>query len=259
MTEQQLREALSNCRADLEAGPGVRRSLRDRREALLLTGSVKEVLAQDFEIRVLEIKLEIAAAKAKTFGEKLAHIDHERMRWSGVEMPSDLELKELLVRVEHEHPGLLDRRDTYIARDFAGEFKRAFFGVGSITRLSEPTSKITFETHCDRLNGLLRRHRHTEVEGDVILAAVIAWGDCDYRLPDPRFGQLAECSLDPLHNSGRAPSPVWREVLAGRAPLRQALSPRGLVRSAQPLPQVKIFQENAAGRMVESETMVRGG
>lgn len=227
MTEQQLREALSDCRADLEAGPGVRQSLRDRREALLLTGSVEEVLALDFEIRVLDIKLEISAAKAKSLGQKLYFVDRERLRWSGVEMPSDEQLKQLLALVEQEHPRLLDRNENaYIRRNVEDEFKRAFYAVGSITRLSEPTQKIAFSTHVDRLNGLLRRRGHTDVEGDVVMAALIAWGDVDYRFQDPRHGQVAEVSLDPLHNSGRAPSPVWREVLSGKSSLRKPLPPR---------------------------------
>jgi hypothetical protein len=226
MTEQQLRESLANARADLEAAPRVREALLDRRKAMLLTSSVGEVIAVDDEIRVVDIKVEIAQAKAKACGEKLAFIDRERARWLGVEMPTDAELKKLLELVEREHPQLLDRRDTYIRRNVEDEFKRAFYAVGSITRLSEPTQKIAFSTHVDRINNLLRRRGHTEVEADVVMAALIAWGDVDYRLQDLRHGQLAEVALDPNHNTGKPPSPVWREVLAGKSALRKPLPPR---------------------------------
>jgi hypothetical protein len=91
-------------------------------------------------------------------------------------MQTDEELKQLLALAEREHPGLLDRDpNAYPARNFAGEFKSAFYAIGLITRLAEPTKKIAFSTYADRLNGLLRRRGHTEVEGDVVMAAVIAW------------------------------------------------------------------------------------
>ena len=238
MTEAELRHSLANARADLAAVPGVRKALLKRREAMLLTATVDENLAVDGEIRVLDVKADIAQAKATAFEQELAFIDRERARWAGVAMPTDAELKELLALVEREHPRLLDResdRKAYISRNFAEEFKRAFYAVGRVTRLPEPTSKIALSTHIDRLNGLLPRGH--AVEADVIFAAAIAWGDVDYRFNSPRYGQLAELSLDPLHNTGRAPSPVWREILAGR-PLRKALPPRmaadssiGLVRT----------------------------
>jgi hypothetical protein len=238
MTEQQLRQALANARADIAAAPRVHKALLEQREAMLMTATVDEIIAVDDEIRVLDIKVEIARAKAAAFGQELGFIDRERARWAAVDMPSDEQLKQLFALVEREHPRLIERNpNAYISRNIADEFKTAFYGVGSVARLVEPTQKISFSTHCDRLNGLLRRRRHQEVEGDVVMAAVIAWGDCDFRLPDSRYGQLAECSLDPLHNSGKPPSPVWREILAGK-PLRKALPPRaapdrtiGLVRA----------------------------
>jgi hypothetical protein len=171
----------------------------------------------------------MSQARIKTAGQELDRIVRERARWSGVAMPTDAELKRLLAAVEREHPGLLDReRDAnrQTPRDFAREFKTAFFAVGSITRLPEPTQKIAFATCADRLNSLLRRCGHTEVEADVIMAAVIAWGDVDYRMQDLLVGQIAEVSLDPLHTSGRAPKSVWRAVLDGQASLRKPLSPR---------------------------------
>jgi hypothetical protein len=229
LTEQQLRQSLANARADLEAAPRVRKALLERREALLLTSTVDEIIAVDDEMRVLDIKIEIARAKAAKFGQELSFIDRERARWIGVDTPSDAQLKQLLALVEREHPGLIESSpNPYYSRNVDAEFKAAFYAVGSITRLSEPTSKVSFATHVDRINGLLRRRGHTEVEGDVVLAALVAWGDVDYRLQDLRYGQTAECALDPLHNTGRAPSPVWREILAGSKPLRKALPPRAV-------------------------------
>jgi hypothetical protein len=204
----------------------------------VLTASVDEIVAVDDKARALNIKAEISQAKIKAFGQELDCVERERARWVGVDMPTDAELKQLLALVERAHPRLLDRDpNAYIVRNVDDEFKRAFYGVSSITRLAEPTQKIAFSTHVDRLNDLLRRRGHAEVEGDVVFAAAIAWGDVDYRLQDMRYGQVAEVSLDPLHNTGRAPSPVWREILAGK-PLRKASPPRmvadrtiGLVRT----------------------------
>ena len=231
MTEQQLRQALANARADLEAAPRVRKALLDRREAMLLTASVDEIIAVDDEVRTLNIKAEIAQAKAAAFGRELAYIEHDRARWFGVDMPTNAELKQLLALVEREHPRLLDRDpNAYIVRNVDDEFRRAFYGVGSITRLAEPTQKIAFSAHVDRLSDLLRRRGHAEVMGDVVLAAVIAWGDFDYRLQDLRYGQVTEVSLDPLHNTGRPPKAAWRALLDGSASLRRPLPPKGVDR-----------------------------
>ena len=223
---EQLRQAIATARGDLEAAEREREALRCRRSAILTTASVDEIVAVDDKARALDIKIEISQAKIKTFGQKLADIERERARWIGVEMPTDAELKQLLALVEKGYPQLLDRRDTYIARNFAHEFKSAFYAVGLITRLDQPTQKITFSTHVDRLNNLLRQRGHTDVEGDVVMAAVIAWDDFDYRLQDLRYGQVTEVSLDPLHNTGRPPKAAWRALLDGSASLRRALPPR---------------------------------
>jgi hypothetical protein len=249
---EQIRQAIGAARVDLEAAEREREALRLQRAAMLTTASVDEIVAVDDKARALTIKVEISQAKITAFGRELDRVERERARWGGVAMPTGAELKQLLALVEREHPRLLDRDpNAYIARNVDDEFKRAFYGVGSITRLSEPTQKIAFSTHVDRLNDLLRRRGHAEVMGDVVMAAVIAWGDSDYRLGDPRYGQLTEASLDPLHNTGRAPSAAWREILAGVAPLRQALPPRGVIRlpAAQPIP--KFYQEGGDGRMHE--------
>jgi hypothetical protein len=228
MTETEIRKTIAAARADLAAASREKEALRERRPAMLLSASVDEIIALDDAVWALNIAIEIAQAKIAKLGPELACIEREQARWLGVAMPSDEQLRRLLALVETEHPRLLDRNpNAYISRNFAGEFKSAFYALGLITRLAEPTQKIAFSTHVDRINGLLRRRGHTEVEGDVVLASVIAWGDCGYRLQDLRYGQTTECALDPLHNTGRAPSPVWREILAGRS-LPKALPPRAV-------------------------------
>jgi hypothetical protein len=154
-------------------------------------------------------------------------------------MPTDAELKQLLALVERGYPQLLDREsNSYIVRNFDAEFKSASYTVGSMRCQAEQTRKITFSAHVDRVNTLLRRRGHSEVEGDVVMAAVLAWGDSDYRLPNSRYGQLTEVSLDPLHNTGTPPRAAWREILRG-APLRQTLpprlAPRSVVRAGAPV------------------------
>ena len=184
MTEaEQLRQAIATARGDLEAAERAREELRLRRAEMLTTSTVDEVVAVDDEARVLNIKIEISQAKVRAFGQKLDHIERERARWVGVDMPTDAELKQLLTLVQREHPRLLDRNpNAYISRNVDYEFKLAFYGVGSITRVSlEAPPKIAFSTHIDRLNDLLRRRGHAEVEGDNVMAAAIAWGDVDYR------------------------------------------------------------------------------
>jgi hypothetical protein len=101
-------------------------------------------------------------------------------------------------------------------RNFAAEFKSAFYAIGLMLRLAEPTQKISFSTHVDRINDSLRKRGHMEVEGDVIMAAVIAWNDSDYRLQGSRYGQVAEVALDPWR--GRAPSDSWRRLLLTAEP-----------------------------------------
>ena len=166
---ERIRQALATDRADLEAAERERETIRERRPAMLLTASVDEIIAVEDTARALSIRVEIAQAKIKTFGQRLASAEREQARWAGVAMPADAELKQLLALVEREHPQLLDRerdRNAYISRNFADEFKRAFYGVGSIARLAEPTQKIAFSTHVDRINNLLRGRGHPEVEGD---------------------------------------------------------------------------------------------
>ena len=109
-------------------------------------------------------------------------------------MPSDEQLKQLLALVEREHPRLIERNpNAYIVAISPTSSRRAFYGVGSMPRLSEPTQKVVFSTHVDRLNNLLRRRGHPEVDGDVVLAALIAWA-IPFRLQDLQFGMVAEAA-----------------------------------------------------------------
>ncbi len=224
---EQLRQAIATARGDLEAAERAREELRFRRAEMLLTASVEEIIAIEDKAWALGIEIEISQAKIKAFGQKLDHIERERARWVGVDMPTDTELKQLLALIENGYPRLLDRRDSYIVRGVAAEFKSAFYAVGSMRRLAEPTQKVTFSTHIDRVNTLLRSRGHAEVEGDVIMAAVIAWA-IPFRLQDLQYGMVAEAALDPY--TGQPPSPAaWRGLLDGSAPLPRPLPPRGVV------------------------------
>ena len=225
---ERIRQALATARADLEAAERERETLRERRPAMLLTASVDEIIALDDTVWGLKIKAEIAQAKVKAFGYELAHIERERARWVGVDMPTDTELKQLLALIENGYLRLIVRRDSYIVRGVAAEFKSAFYAVGSMRRLPEPTQKVTFSTHIDRVNNLLRSRGHAEVEGDVIMAAVIAWA-IPFRLQDLQYGMVAEAGLDPY--TGQPPSPAaWRGLLDGSAALPRPLPPRGVDR-----------------------------
>jgi hypothetical protein len=192
----------------------------------VLTASIDEIAAVDDKARALNIKVEFSQAKITTFGLELDRVERERARWGGVDMPTDAQLKRLLALVERGYPQLLDREsNAYIVRNFDAEFKCAFYAVGSMRRLEEPTQKIVFST--DRINGLLRSRGHAQVEGDVVMAAVIAWG-IPFRLQALRYGQVAEVALDPY--TGKAcSSDAWRGLLDGSTSLRQPLPPRGVV------------------------------
>ena len=50
----------------------MRKVLLERRAAMLMTATVDEIFAVDDEMRVLDIKVEIAQAKIAAFGQELA-------------------------------------------------------------------------------------------------------------------------------------------------------------------------------------------
>ena len=240
MTEQQLRQAVANARADIAAAPRVREAILERRTAMLLTATVDEILSVADELRVLDVKVEIARAKATAFGQELAHIDRERARWSGVDMPSDQELDQLLALVVAAYPSLsLNREQSKFdvgVRNPGREFKLAFFAVGRMGRLAQPRTDRYFSSIVDDMNGLLRAHGLGDIAGNSALAAIVAWNDVPFRLADQKRGQQLEVGL--ARNSGTpCSSEGWRGLLRGK-PLRKALPPRmaadhsiGLVRA----------------------------
>ena len=130
-----------------------------------------------------------------------------------------------------------------------GPFRRAMFAIGHQFRLAEPSTKIYYVTHCDRVNDFLTRFDMAEVDGSAIMAAIVCQSDISYRLNDPAQGQVIEIALDPY--SGAKCSNAWAALLQG-APLRAPLPARAAPKiSAQPIPRPRIYQESADGRMVE--------
>jgi hypothetical protein len=176
-----------------------------------LTASVDEIIAVGDKARALNIKVEISQAKITAFGQELACLE----------------------LVEREHPRLIERNpNAYISRNIADEFKRAFYDVGSITRLSEPSQKVVFSTHVDRLNNLLRTRGHPEV-GSMTRAVA--------RSPNALWTPCI-----------RAPKSVWRDILAGGSQLRSPLPPRGAVTlEADRAPRPRVLEQGADGSMHE--------
>jgi hypothetical protein len=78
---------------------------------------------------------------------------------------------------------------------------------------------------------------------------VIAASDVPYRLPDGRYGQVAELALDRF--SGKKTTNAWR-LLKG-SPLRPPLAPRLALKlpAGRVIPRPRVFQEDSAGVMRE--------
>ena len=207
--------------------------LQDRRETLLLTASVDEILALDGEIRRQEIAGEIAQAKADALRGDLHWAREEVKRWAGVDLPSDAELEQLLDIVSAAHPNEF-RYDLQ-------EFKRAMLAVGRLGRLSEPSNDRYVSSMLDDANEILRARRLQSINGDMLLAAALAWADCVWREADTPMGQQLGLGLAKL-NQGAPAVAKWRDVLSGKANLLAPLPPRNARASSStyPTPRVKI-------------------
>jgi hypothetical protein len=224
--------------------------LQDRREPLLLTASIDEILKIDDEIRRQEIAGEIAQAKADALREDLYWARENAKRYAGVSMPSDDELERLLAIVTED----VDMpRLTNPSREILDEFRRAFYSVARLGRLPEPDAGRYFVSSLDDANETLRAQRLQGIEGDTMLAAAIAWGDVVWRAPDKAVGQWQEIGLARL-NQGAPARPVWREILACRADVLAPLAPRGMRSSATSYPTrpVRILEQGADGQMHEA-------
>jgi hypothetical protein len=164
--DAEFRNAKANATAEVER-------LRDRRKRLLVGGDIDEILALDDEIRRQEISGEVADARARELLGPIYFSREELKRWAGVNMPTDDELDQLLAIVIAAHPEEF--------RNAPKEFKRAFYAVGRLGRLNEPSTDRYFVSSIDDANEILREHRLQGIEGDMLLAAVIAWGDISWR------------------------------------------------------------------------------
>ena len=217
--------------------------LRGRRKGILLSGDVDEVERIDAQIRRHEIEVEIADAKALSLRGELHFAREEAKRWVGVTMPTDDELGKLLDIVAAAYPGEF--------RHNLEEFRRAFFACGRLGRLPEPSTDRYFISSVDDANEILRARRLKSIEGDMLLAATIAWGDLKWRAADKATGQSLEVSLA-RPNTGSPAIPRWREILKG-VPLQAPLPPRGMRGASYATPNVKIYRESADGAMREAD------
>jgi len=248
-TESEIFEAYEAERSALADAQAEIKAMQKHRITLLTTGTPEDVLALDNEIRLEGIKIEIAAARMGPLKQDLDRAQFERQRWTGVDMPTDDELDRLLTIVSAAYPDLKLAREQgrfdISSRDHRREFKRAFFAIGRMGRLAEPSSDRYFHAIVDDVNRLLSGRRHAEVEGDAIMCAILAWADVQHRPADASFGQLTEVALARI-GQGAPARPVWRDILAGRANLLAPLPPRNARGSSStyPVPRVTIRYPN---------------
>ena len=173
-------------------------------------------------------------------------------------MPSADELDKLYKIVTAAYPDLKLAREQgrfdIGTRDHRDEFRRAFFAVGRMGRIAEPSPDRYFSAIVDDVNRVLSAHRHKEVEGDAAMCAILAWGDVAHRPADAAFGQLTEVALARI-NQGTPARPAWREILTGKANLVAPLPPRSMRSSSASYPTrpVRILEEGADGQMRESD------
>ena len=223
--------------------------LQDHRKRLLLTSPIDEILALDAEIRRQEIASEIAQAKADALRGGIYWGREEAKRYAGVDMPSAAELERLLSIVTDAVD--MPRLDNP-SREILAEFRRAFYSVGRLGRLPEPSADRYFVSSLDDAHEVLRAQRLQGVEGDAMLAAALAWGDVTWRAPDRAIGQLQEIALAKL-NQGAPARAVWRDILSARADVLAPLPPRGQRASSSTYPHrgVAVYREGPDGAMTK--------
>ena len=232
---------MADAKAEIQA-------MQEHRLTLLKTGTPEDVLALDDEIRLEGIKIEIENARMAPLKVELDHVRRENSKWIGVVMPSADELDIFYKIVVVAHPGhKLERETTRFEyeRNHRDEFKRAFFAVGRMGRLSEPSGDRYFHAVVDDINRVLSARRLSDVGGHAVMCAILAWGDVQHRPADAAFGQLAELAIAKI-NQGAPARPVWRDLLTRKANLVAPLPPRNAHASAStyPVPRVTIRYPN---------------
>jgi hypothetical protein len=253
-TESEIAEALEKERSALAAAKAEIARLQELRPRLLKTETVDEIIELDDEIRRETIAAEIAAARMAPLKIELEMVQHERAKWSGVEMPSAGELDRLLAIVTAAYPELKlareqGRFDTSL-RDHRYEFRAAFYAVGRLGRLAEPDAGRYFSSVVDDANSILRGRHIKEVDGDAVMCAVLAWGDAQHRPADAAFGQMTEVAIAKIHQ-GTPARPVWRDLLAGKANLLAPLPPRNTHASSSSYPEPRVRIRYGDGREVD--------
>ena len=216
--------------------------LQEHRATLLRTSTVDEIIEIDDEMRRQKIMVEIAEARARGLMGELFFTREEAKRWAGVAMPTDAELAKLLDIVLAAHPGDF--------RHNLEEFRRAFYAVGRLGRLGEPSDDRYFVSMVDDANEILRARRLESANGDMFCAAVLAWGDVCWREADASVGQPLELGLAKIYQ-GTPARPVWRDILSGAANLPPPLPPRNMRASSSSYPEPRVRIRYGDGREVD--------
>jgi hypothetical protein len=230
--DTEYREARANAEAEVAR-------LLDRRKTLLLTELVDEVLALDNEINRQKVVSEMAQAKANELRGDIYVAREIAKQYAGVMMPTDDELERLLAIVTEAVD--FPRLSGTPSRDVLDEFRRGFYACGRLGRLNEPATDRYFSSTLDDVSEILRDRRLRDVNGDVVLASALAWGDIVCRGADKDIGQMLEVSLAKRY-TGTPPRPVWRDLLNGRANVQKPFPPRhlGASSSAYPIPRLTV-------------------
>ena len=179
-TLPELETAMASNRAAKSDTESEIAELQDRRKRVLLSGDIDVIEEIDQQIRRHNIEVEIADAKARELHGFIYLAREEAKRWAGVNMPTDDQLAKLFEIVSAAHPGEF--------RDSPKQFRSAFYAVGRLGRLSEPSSDRYFVSSLDDANEITREARLESVDGDLFLAACLAWGDISWRAHDKATG-----------------------------------------------------------------------
>jgi hypothetical protein len=254
-TETELAEAYEEQRAALaDAQDEIKTMQRHRVDLLRTTGRPEDVVSLDAEIKLENIKIEIANARMVPLKNHLDMVRQEAAKWAGVDMPSSDELDKLLEIVTAARPDLnLSReqgRFDISVRNHREEFRQAFYAIGRMGRLAEPDAGRYFSSIFDDANSILRARRIKEIEGDAFQAAALAWGDVVWRAADRAMGQSFEIGLARL-NQGTPAVPRWRDILAGATNLQPPLPPRAARASSSTYPEPRVRIRYPDGREVD--------
>jgi hypothetical protein len=241
-TLPELETAMASNRAAKSDTESEIAELQDRRKRVLLSGDIDVIEEIDQQIRRHNIEVEIADAKARELHGFIYLAREEAKRWAGVNMPTDDQLAKLFEIVSAAHPGEF--------RDSPKQFRSAFYAVGRLGRLSEPSSDRYFVSSLDDANEITREARLESVDGDLFLAACLAWGDISWRAHDKATGGQLEIALAKRFQ-GTPAKPVWRHIFTGDARLVAPLQPRNMRASSSTYPEPRVRIRYGDGREVD--------